>query len=71
MQVEEFAERLSSTMPDMPILGGVVRGNAWGQEYGRERSLRGAVFLNDSTFESGAVGCILSGDLKVNLRKMV
>ena len=49
----------------MPIVGGVVRSSAWGEECGRERSKRGAVFLNDEAYDSGAVGCILSGNLQV------
>lgn len=67
VQASEFTERLQNILPEMPIIGGTVRSNAWGQANQKEQSMRGALFLNSDTYDSGAVGCILQGDLEVFL----
>lgn len=54
--------RLRGALPNAPLLGGVLRGEAWGG-----RSLRGALFLGDKTHDTGAVGCILSGPIQVEV----
>lgn len=53
-------------LPATPLVGGVTQPNAWGANpWGGNRSLRGAVFLNERTHDEGAVGCFMQGPLKV------
>ena len=54
-------------MPGMPIVGGVLRHNAWGDAAGYQRSMRGALFVGEDAVDDGAVGCIMTGPLQVRL----
>ena len=53
-------------MPRMPILGGVLKHGAWGREFSRQRSMRGALFIGGEAVDSGAVGCIMSGSIQAS-----
>lgn len=53
-------QRLQSALPWLSLLGGVVNEGAWGTH-----SLRGALFMGDSTFDEGAVGALMAGPLEV------
>jgi hypothetical protein len=60
VQVEQLLGRLRGVLPEAPVLGGVLQPRAWG----RENSLRGALFLNSETLDQGAVGCLMRGPLR-------
>jgi len=60
-QAGQLAQRLQGAMPAAPLLGGVLRGSAWG-----DRSLRGALFHGERTLDAGAVGCILHGPIQAS-----
>lgn len=65
-QVDELISRIQGALPSAPLVGGVTQPNAWGvNPWGGKRSLRGAVFLNQRTYDEGAVGCFMQGPLKV------
>ena len=65
-QVDELISRIQGALPSVPLVGGVTQPNAWGvNPWGAQRSLRGAVFLNQRTYDEGAVGCFMQGPLKV------
>ena len=66
-QVDELISRIQGALPSVPLVGGVTQPNAWGvNPWGGQRSLRGAVFLNQRTYDEGAVGCFMQGPLKVS-----
>lgn len=66
-QVDELISRIQGVLPSTPLVGGVTQPNAWGvNPWGGQRSLRGAVFLNQRTYDEGAVGCFMQGRLKVH-----
>lgn len=50
----------------MPIVGGVLKHGAWGREFRRQRSMRGALFIGSEAVDSGAVGCIMSGPIQAS-----
>ena len=61
LQVEGLLQRLHGAMPWLSVLGGIGYAPAWG-----ERSLRGALFLGDRAYDSGAVGVLMSGPLQAS-----
>ncbi|KAL3135426.1 hypothetical protein ABBQ32_007608 [Trebouxia sp. C0010 RCD-2024] len=66
-QVDELISRIQGVLPSTPLVGGVTQPNAWGvNPWGGQRSLRGAVFLNQRTYDEGAVGCFMQGRLKMD-----
>lgn len=62
LQVEDLLRRLRGVLPEAPLIGGVTQPAAWGEG----RSLRGAVFLNSTTHDEGAVGCLMRGPLRMD-----
>ena len=65
--MDELISRIQGLLPAAPLVGGVTQPNAWGTNpWGGQRSLRGAVFLNQRTHDEGAVGCFMQGPLKVS-----
>ncbi|KAK9815944.1 hypothetical protein WJX72_012422 [[Myrmecia] bisecta] len=62
IMVDELLHRLHSTVPEMPVVGGVLQPAAWGQD----RSLRGALFLGSQALDQGAVGCLMTGPLQLH-----
>ena len=66
LQVGELISRIQGVLPYTPLVGGVTQPGAWGSNpWGGNRSLRGALFLNERTHDEGAVGCFMQGPLKV------
>ena len=59
--MEGLLQRLHGAMPWLSVLGGIGHAPAWG-----ERSLRGALFLGDRAYDSGAVGVLMSGPLQAS-----
>ncbi|KAK9815032.1 hypothetical protein WJX73_005490 [Symbiochloris irregularis] len=59
--VDELLHRLHGAMPWLSMVGGVGHAPAWG-----EKSLRGALFLNNRVYDSGAVGVLMSGPLQID-----
>lgn len=56
--VELFLNRLADDQPDLPVVGGMCSGGS--------RPGGNVILLNGQTYDSGAVGVLVSGDIRVS-----